>query len=127
MRAMVQGLMVAALPVLTASCIDESYIGGATCLSSFECPPIPVEEDQPISTTPEQCVSTGSEFICVPMPFSRSPTSCPTGTECQTAGFPVEAQCLDATCQCPSPIGTPPQGCVWNPQSCACGGAQQVP
>lgn len=127
MRAIVQPLLLAALTFGASACIDEDYVGGAPCGSSFECPPPPVEEDDPIGTTPEQCVSTGSAFICVPMPFSRPPTPCPTGSECQTAGFPIEAQCLEGTCQCPGPIGTPPQGCVWNPQTCACGGVQPAP
>ncbi len=121
MRARLSARLVAFAALATVGCIDESYVGGGPCGSSIDCPAVPEDPEAPLGTAPEQCVSTGSAFICVPLPFTRPETSCTDATQCQAAGFPVEVQC-NGTCQCPAPVGTPPPGCVWNPASCTCGG-----
>ncbi len=120
------GLLGAFLLLVVVGCIENTYVPGAPCGNSAGCPPPPEDADDPIPTTPEQCVATGVAdefaFICLPMPVTRPITACPNGDTlpCQTAGFPVETGCVDGTCQCPTPLTT---ACApWNPQTCACGG-----
>jgi hypothetical protein len=121
MRQVLQAIIVVGV-VVGAGCIEEGYVGGATCASSADCPPLVTEEDEPVGTEPEQCVSTGAAFVCVPLPFTRPETSCIQNSECLAAGFPVETTCFEARCQCPDPVGRPPAGCIWNPTTCTCGG-----
>lgn len=118
--------------VIPSACIEPSYVPGAPCFTSFECPPPPVD-DSPVGTFPEQCVPTGANTtVCVPQPFSRPRTSCALegdNTSCLAAGFPVEVQCLadpdgqpDNTpiCQCQQQLETT---CVWDVEACTCSNA----
>jgi hypothetical protein len=113
------------MAVVVWGCIDDVYVGGRPCASSFECalpPEDSVEDSEPqVSPVPEQCVSTGAAFVCAPLPFTRPETTCTNTAQCYAAGFPVEAECT-GVCQCPGPFGTLPPGCIWNPNSCTCGG-----
>ncbi len=107
-----------------SACIDNVYVSGAPCTSSAGCPPPSEDPDAPVSTTPEQCISTGvadeNAFICLPMPLTRQVTACTEGDvlTCQAAGFPIEAVCFEGTCQCPTQITAACQG--WNQQTCTC-------
>lgn len=107
--------------VVGAGCIDDVYVSGGPCSTSQDCPVVSEDPEDPVGTGPEQCVSTGAESVCVPLPFSRPETTCTDASQCQAAGFPVEAVC-SGVCQCPAPVGTPPERCIWNPNSCACNG-----
>jgi hypothetical protein len=120
------------LATIAAGCIEPSYVPGAPCFTSFECPPPPVETDDPVSTFPEQCVPTGAgTTICVPQPFSRPRTTCAfenDNSTCLAAGFPVEVQCLpdpdgqpnnELICQCQQLEET----CQWDVEACTCSNA----
>lgn len=131
MRFIISLAVVVASLAIGAGCIEPSYVPGATCFSSFECPPPPVETDDPVSTFPEQCVPTGANTtVCVPQPFTRPRTTCVDGNNasCLAAGFPVEVQCgpdpdgnpnTDFICQCPELETT----CVWDAEACTCSNA----
>lgn len=119
-------LLLVTAGVLSSSCIEDQYVPGASCVTSFECPPPPAESDDPVGEFPEQCVPVGNGTnVCVPQPFTRTRTLCQADNlVCLAAGFPVEVQCLpdpeDAAqniCQCPQPLETT---CTWTLEQCTC-------
>ena len=42
----------------------------------------------------------GGERVCVPMKGIDEPLACAEATECVTAGYPVDATCVDGQCAC---------------------------